>query len=96
MLELLAAGVVGALGHVKSKQFVRKKLRFTSLVEKPGVGLAAGAVTTLGVGVVGTILPFIAPAFVIIAAIGAGLGVGTGVAVGVRQAKDGWTEPDEF
>ena len=47
MIELIAAGALGVVGHLKSKDFVKRRLRFTSLVERPGVGLMAGAAAAL-------------------------------------------------
>jgi hypothetical protein len=92
MLELLAAGVLGIAGHVKSKKFVRKRLRFTDWVEKPGVGLAAGVVTTIAAAPLVGILPVVGAG----TAIAAGIGVGTGVALGARQARDGPPPDDDF
>jgi len=86
MLELLAAGVLGTYGHIKSRKFVGQRLRYTSIVEKPALGLWAGAATTVGIGAVFGILPFVSvPAAI---AIGAGAGVGTGVALGVKDTKE--------
>ena len=45
MFELIALGVAagaGVWGHMKSRKFVRRKLRFTKIVEKPGIGIASG------------------------------------------------------
>ena len=92
MLEIVAAGVLGAAGHVKSKKFVRKRLRFTDLVEKPGLGLAAGVATTLAAAPLVALLPVVGAG----TAVAAGLGVGTGVAIGARQAKDGTPVDDDF
>jgi hypothetical protein len=85
MIELIAAGALGVVGHLKSKDFVKRRLRFTSLVERPGVGLMAGAAAALVAAPVVAILPVVGAG----TAIAFGAGVGTGVHVGVRQAKDG-------
>ena len=94
MLTLLAAGIAGAAGvygHIKSKQFVRKRLRYTKFVEKPGMGLVVGAATAIAVA------PFAAlPLIGLGTAIAAGIGVGTGVAMGASQAKDGVPDEDDF
>ena len=94
MLTLLAAGIAGAAGvygHIKSKQFVRKRLRYTKFVEKPGMGLLAGAATAI------VLTPLAAlPLIGVGTAIAAGLGVGTGVAMGASQAKDGVPDEDDF
>ncbi len=90
MIELIAAGVVGVAGHQKSKDWVRRRLRFTSWIEKPGIGLFAGAATAVVAAPVVAVLPFIGAG----TAIAAGIGVGTGVAIGARQGRSGW-HPDD-
>lgn len=93
MLELIAlgiAGVAGIGGHLKSKEFVRRRLRYTSWIEKPGVGLAAGAVTAIAAAPVVAILPIVGAG----TAIAAGIGVGTGVAIGASQARKGYIPDD--
>lgn len=84
MLELIglgAAGAAGLFGHVKSKDWVRRRLRYTNIVEKPAsaLGLVTGGATAVAVGFV----PFVTmlPAVIV------GLGVGTGVAIGAKQAR---------
>ena len=94
MLTLLAAGIAGAVGvygHVKSKQFVRKRLRYTKFVEKRGMGLVVGAAAAI------VVTPFaVLPLIGVGTAIAAGIGVGTGVAMGASQAKDGVPDEDDF
>lgn len=90
MLELIAAGAVGAAGHLKSRDFVRRRLRFTSWVEKPGLGLFTGAAATVLAAPVVAVLPVVGAGTAIIF----GASVGTGVAVGARQARSGW-HPDD-
>lgn len=90
MLELIglgAAGVAGLFGHVKSKNWVSRRLRYTKIVEKPAtaLGLASGGATALTVGAVGAVLPVVNIAF--LPAVIVGLGVGTGVALGARKAR---------
>jgi hypothetical protein len=91
MIELLVAGTLGVAGHLKSKDFVRRRLRFTRWVEKPGVGLAAGAVTAVAAAPVVGLLPFVGAG----TAIAAGIGVGTGVGIGASQARKGYRPPDD-
>lgn len=90
MFELLALGIGGAaglFGHVKSKDFVRRKLRYTKVAEKSasGVGLAAGAATAIAAAPVVALLPVVGTGTAILV----GLGVGTGVGVGIKQARKG-------
>lgn len=86
MLELLtlgAAGAAGLFGHVKSKDFINRKLRYTSIVEKPAVGLgvAAGAATAIAVAAL--------PVFTLGPGLLVGAGIGTGVAAGIKKARRG-------
>lgn len=86
MLELIAlgaAGAAGVFGHVKSKDFISRKLRYTKIAEKPavGVGLATGAVTAVAVAAL--------PLVTMLPAVVVGAGVGTGVAAGIKRARRG-------
>ena len=84
MIELIAAGAVGVYGHIKSRNFVGQKLRYTSLVEKPMLGVWAGVGTTVVMAPVVALLPFVGAG----TAIAVGAGVGTGVALGVKDTKE--------
>lgn len=70
-------------GHVKSKDFISRKLRYTKIAEKPavGVGLATGAVTAVAVAAL--------PLVTMLPAVVVGAGVGTGVAAGIKRARRG-------
>lgn len=86
MLELIAlgaAGAAGVFGHVKSRDFIRRKLRYTKITEKPamGIGLATGAATVVVVAA----LPLVS----VVPAVVVGAGIGTGVAAGIKQARKG-------
>ena len=87
MFGLLAAGIagiVGVYGHIKSREFVGQRLRYTSLVEKPAVGLFAGVGAMIVAAPIVAVLPFIGAG----TAIAVGIGVGTGVALGVKDTKN--------
>lgn len=87
MFGLLAAGIAGAAGvygHIKSRSFVGQRLRYTSIVEKPALGLWAGVGATILAAPVVALLPVVGGG----TAVAIGLGVGTGVAVGVNDAKE--------
>ncbi len=76
------AAAAGIFGHTSTRSFVGRRLRFTSIVEKPSLGLAAGAVATA------VALPFAAlPIVTVTTAIVFGAGVGTGAALGAQDAK---------
>lgn len=95
MFELIGIGIAGAAtvyGHLTSRKFVRRRLRYTGLVEKGGiVGVAAGvAAAVLAAPVVG-ILPLVGPGTALLF----GAGVGTGVSMGARDARDGSVWEDD-
>jgi len=86
MFELLALGIAGAtgvVGHIKSRHFVGRRLRYTSLVEKPALGLWAGVAATIVAAPVVAFLPIVGAG----TAIALGAGVGTGVALGVKDTE---------
>ncbi len=83
LIGLGVAAAVGVVGHMKSRKFVGRKLRFTSLVEKPGIGLAAGVAATIVASPIVAILPLVGVG----TALAFGAGVGTGVSLGVSDAK---------
>lgn len=85
MIELIVAGVAGVAGHLKSRDFVHRRLRYTSLVEKPGIGIAAGVATAVVAAPVVALIPFIGAGTAIVL----GAGVGTGVAIGAARARRG-------
>lgn len=88
MLELIGIGIAGAAslyGHLSSRKFVRKRLRYTKIVEKPGLGVAAGVTAAVLAAPVVTILPLIGVGTALLF----GAGVGTGVSMGAKEARDG-------
>lgn len=84
MLELLLAGFVGVYGHLKSRNFVGRRLRYTSIVEKPALGLWAGVGATVVAAPFVAVLPIVGA----LTAIAVGAGVGTGVALGVKDTEE--------
>ena len=84
LIALAIAGAAGVFGHLKSRSFVGQRLRYTSLVEKPALGLWAGAGATILAAPVVAVLPIVGGA----TAIAIGVGVGTGVSLGVHDAKE--------
>lgn len=88
MFELIAlavAAAAGVAGHVQSRAFVAKKLRYTRIVERPALGLWAGVGATLLAAPFVAVLPIVGAG----TAIAVGTGVGTGVALGVKDTRDG-------
>jgi hypothetical protein len=87
MFELIAAGiagVAGVVGHMRSRAFVGKRLRYTNIVETPALGLWAGVAATILAAPVVAVLPIVGAGTAIVI----GAGVGTGVALGVRDTKE--------
>jgi len=87
MLALLAAGIAGAsgvFGHIQCRHFVGQRLRYTSIVDKPMLGLWAGVGTTVVAAPLVAVLPIVGAG----TAIALGAGVGTGVALGVRDSRN--------
>lgn len=84
LIAAAIAGAAGVYGHLKSRNFVGQRLRYTKVVEVPALGLWAGVgATVLAVPVV-AVLPFVAGG----TAVAIGVGVGTGVALGVHDSKE--------
>lgn len=87
MFGLIAAGIAGAsgiIGHIKSRHFVGQRLRYTTLVEKPLLGVWAGVGATVLAAPIVALLPIVGAG----TAIAIGAGVGTGVALGVKDSKE--------
>lgn len=84
MIALAVAGTAGVFGHLKSKDWVKRKLRYTSVIEKPGLGLMAGAAAAIAAAPVVAVLPVVGAG----TALAIGAGVGTGVALGAKEARD--------
>jgi hypothetical protein len=87
MFGLIAAGIAGAsgvIGHIKSRHFVGQKLRYTSVVETPLLGVWVGVAATVVAAPLVAVLPFVGAG----TAIAIGAGVGTGVALGVKDSKE--------
>lgn len=83
MLELVIAGAAGVVGHLRSRKFVGQRLRYTTWVEKPMLGLWTGVATTVVAAPLVALLPVVGAG----TALAAGVGVGTGVALGVGDTQ---------
>jgi hypothetical protein len=84
MIELIVAGIAGVYGHLRSRNFVGRRLRYTSIVEKPALGLWAGVGATVLAAPLVAVLPFVGAG----TAIAIGAGIGTGVALGVKDTEE--------
>ncbi len=86
-IDLIWLGVSGATavyGYMKSRKFVRSKLRFVDAIQNPAVPWIAGIGTAVAASAI-SILPLISVPF--IAAVVVGVGVGTGVLHGSKDVK---------
>ncbi|MEE8134287.1 MAG: hypothetical protein V3T56_04490 [Gemmatimonadales bacterium] len=83
IIELAILGVLGIGGYVKTRQFVRRKLRFVGAAHTPAAPLVAGGLTTLAAAAVVPFLPIVG----VFTALGLGLGVGLGVRHGSQDSK---------
>lgn len=82
LIWLGVSGGAALFSYVKSRQFVRRKLRFVDAIQNPMIPLAAGLVTALAVWPL-SVLPVITVGTGLLV----GLGVGTGVLHGSRDVK---------
>jgi hypothetical protein len=85
MLELIVAGALGIASHVKSREFVQRRLRYTTFVEKPAIGVVAGVATALVAAPLVAVIPFVGVG----TALALGVGVGTGVSLGAAKTREG-------
>jgi hypothetical protein len=86
-LDLIWLGVSGAAavyGYMKSRKFVRSKLRFVDAIQNPAVPWVAGIGTAIAASLL-SVLPLISVP--LIASLIVGVGVGTGVLHGSRDVK---------
>ncbi len=90
IIGVAAATSSGVIGHLKSKDFVARRMRFTSWVENPLLGVIVGAGAALVAAPVVAVIPFVGAG----TALAFGLGVGTGVAVGQGRARSGGVRDD--
>jgi len=91
LIPIAVAGAAGFFGHMKSRKFVRRRLRYTSWVEKPYLGIATGvAAAVLAAPIVG-ILPLVGVSTAMVF----GAGVGTGVSMGAKDAREGSSFDDD-
>ncbi len=86
MIDLIFAAGTGAVtvfGYLKSRQFVRERLRFVDAAQKPSAAVIAGVGAALVAVPVVVLLPVVGlPAAVIF-----GVGVGWGVHHGARDVR---------
>ena len=92
--DLIPIGIAAAaaiFGHAKSRRFVRRRLRYTDWVEKPGLGIAAGVGAAVLAAPLVAILPLVGTGTALLF----GAGVGTGVSMGAKEAREGSVWDDD-
>ena len=82
-LELLLAAALGGFGYMRTRRFVRERLRFVDAVHKPAAPIVVGVATTVATGVVVSVLPL----FGAVTAVLAGIGIAAGVSHGAKDSK---------
>jgi len=83
-IELIIALGLGGFGYFKTRRFVRERLRFIDIVQKPVAPVVAGVGTAVATGVVVALVPFIGGLAIPVLA---GLGIGVGVSHGAKDSK---------
>lgn len=83
IIELAILGVLGIGGYVKTRQFVRRKLRFVEAAHTQAAPLVVGGLTALVAAAAVSILPIVGW----LTALGLGVGVGLGVRHGSQDSK---------
>ena len=83
-LELILALGLGGFGYFKTRKFVRERLRFVDVVQRPAAPVAVGVATGLAAGLAVFVLPFVGGLTIPILA---GLGIGVGVRHGAKDSK---------
>lgn len=81
VLGLAAAGIVA--GHVKTRSFVRERLRFVDAVYRPAAPFVAGAAAAVAAAPLAWLMPFVGGGTAVVF----GAAIGYGVARGRRDLK---------
>jgi len=85
MIGLIVAGAVAVGGFVKTRSFVKRRLRYVDGVQKSAIPVLAGAAAAIVAAPVVALLPIVgAPA-----ALALGAGVGFGTRAGVQDIRNG-------
>ena len=83
LLWLGFTGAASIFGYIKTRQFVRRRLRFVDAVQNPAVPLLAGGLAGLVAVPIVWLIPFVGT----VSALVFGLGVGVGVLHGSKDVK---------
>lgn len=83
-IEIIIALGLGGFGYFKTRRFVRERLRFIDIVQKPVAPVVAGVGAAVATGVIVALVPFIGGLAIPVLA---GLGIGVGVSHGAKDSK---------
>ncbi len=84
LIALTVSVLLAIFGHRASRDFTRRRLRYTRVAERPGV---AGILAGIGVGVLSMPILAFVPLLGAGSAMLLGAGVGTGVAIGAGEPR---------
>lgn len=85
LIGLVVTGIAAIGGYVKTRSFVKRRLRYVDAAQKPAAPVIAGAAAAVIAAPVVAVLPFVgAPAAIIF-----GVGVGVGTRAGARDIRTG-------
>lgn len=85
MIGLAATAIATVAGYLKSRQFVRDRLRYVDAAQSPMAPVVAGVGATVVAGLIVAFVPLVG----IGTAVLFGAGVGAGVAAGARDIRRG-------
>lgn len=85
LIGLVVTGVVTVGGYFKTRQFVKRRLRYVDAVQKSSAPVIAGAAAAAVAWPVVAVLPIIG----VPTALALGAGVGLGTRAGAREIRDG-------
>lgn len=89
LIALVATGTLTVGGFYQAREFVRRRLRYVTAIQKPTAPVIAG----VGAAVVASPVLWVLPLVGAGTAVLFGVGVGAGVASGVRALRDGRALP---
>lgn len=84
LIGLVASGAAAVVGHLGSRDYTGRKLRYTWVGENPG---ASGFIAGLGVALLAAPVVALLPIVGAGTALALGAGVGTGVAMGAGKSS---------
>ena len=83
LILMVGTGAVAFWGYMKSRRFVRERLRFVDAAQQPAAPVIAGSLAALAAVPLVVFLPFVGVPTALIF----GLGVGAGVMHGARDIR---------